>query len=615
MSYLGSKAGEGVWQRIAAEIPPHQLLIVPFAGHCALSRKLQPPSQRLLFEVDESVFDWWDRLPADEMTGITVRNACGIEFLESLADACDREDFLPIPGPWHDAPPDDVCSELEWFDRHAVIYCDPPYLIETRTSHESRYRYDMTDADHERLLSVIRRIPCRVLISGYYSQLYAERLHDWRLVTFNANCRGTTKTRREHLWINREPIEVAHMPLMTGTNKVQRQAIKRRLERIEQRAARIALIDVEHWIACLSKRRSSGTGSPILTPVDREFVGSRSPQPTGEQPILTATAATSYLEAPQSESTTCDRTFVSPRWQPSTETVSGPAVSNPSADVGRRIEVKSKPIVLALFPGIGLLDSAFRESGFEIIEGPDLIFGADIRQFSSAAFRGVVSGVIGGPPCQNFSAANPERDHNAGMEMVREFVRIVDECQPDWFLVENVPQVPDIRIDGYSWQRCPVHNEWFPQRDDVCARRHRVFQFGTRTAGPLTDRLLDLRKPLDAPTWRKDQLLDCVFASRQSNLNWRAKARLMGLPDEWDVPLMRRDELAHAIGNGVPLPMGGFVAAAVAAAIDGSGSNVSSQTPRCSCPCQLPLDKKRRDQRYYSGRCRQDAMTRRQQGK
>ena len=40
-----------------------------------------------------------------------------------------------------------------------------------------------------------------------------------------------------------------------------------------------------------------------------------------------------------------------------------------------------KPLVLSLFPGIGLLDLAFEERGFCIERGPDLLWGGDIRRF------------------------------------------------------------------------------------------------------------------------------------------------------------------------------------------------------------------------------------------
>ena len=59
-------------------------------------------------------------------------------------------------------------------------------------------------------------------------------------------------------------------------------------------------------------------------------------------------------------------------------------------------------LVLSLFPGIGLLDSAFEDTGFCVLRGPDVIRGGDVRLFHPPA--GVFAGVIGGPPCQSFSS-------------------------------------------------------------------------------------------------------------------------------------------------------------------------------------------------------------------
>jgi len=45
------------------------------------------------------------------------------------------------------------------------------------------------------------------------------------------------------------------------------------------------------------------------------------------------------------------------------------------------------PLVLSLFPGIGLLDMAFEEEGFCVVRGPDLLWGGDVRRFHPPAGR------------------------------------------------------------------------------------------------------------------------------------------------------------------------------------------------------------------------------------
>ena len=106
-------------------------------------------------------------------------------------------------------------------------------------------------------------------------------------------------------------------------------------------------------------------------------------------------------------------------------------------------------LVLSLFPGIDLFGRAFAAAGFCVVRGPDLITGDDIRDFRG--LLGKFDGIIGGPPCQGCSSANNARgdaDHPSvvtSRACLREFVRVVVECKPTWFLCENVPEVPDVR--------------------------------------------------------------------------------------------------------------------------------------------------------------------------
>lgn len=59
--------------------------------------------------------------------------------------------------------------------------------------------------------------------------------------------------------------------------------------------------------------------------------------------------------------------------------------------------------------------------------------------------------VIGGPPCPDFSYASSKRDPEKGMELVREFFRIVDLVNPEWWVMENVPPAePHVRRIAYK---------------------------------------------------------------------------------------------------------------------------------------------------------------------
>jgi DNA (cytosine-5)-methyltransferase 1 len=135
-------------------------------------------------------------------------------------------------------------------------------------------------------------------------------------------------------------------------------------------------------------------------------------------------------------------------------------------------------IVLSLFPGLGLLDRAFELEGYCTVRGPDVIWGGDIRTFHPPA--GLFDGVIGGPPCQTFSAlANLVRAK--GLEpafgnLIPEFERVVSEAEPLWFLMENVRAAPLPVVPGYAVTSFILDNAWLGEEQ----MRKRRFSFGLR---------------------------------------------------------------------------------------------------------------------------------------
>lgn len=118
------------------------------------------------------------------------------------------------------------------------------------------------------------------------------------------------------------------------------------------------------------------------------------------------------------------------------------------------------PLVLSLFPGIGLLDMAFEEAGFCVVRGPDLLWGGDVHRFHPPAGR--FDGVIGGPPCQAFSRLrhmNPKAGQKHG-NLIPEYERVVAEAAPGWFLMENVSDAPVPHVEGYRVDTVPVRDVW-----------------------------------------------------------------------------------------------------------------------------------------------------------
>jgi DNA adenine methylase len=101
---------------------------------------------------------------------------------------------------------DDALATIEENDREgAVIYCDPPYLHETRT-HVKAYAHEMTREDHVKLLETLKGCKGRVFLSGYANSLYDLMLAGWTRHEFsmpNHSGQGKTKQRRvECVWTN-----------------------------------------------------------------------------------------------------------------------------------------------------------------------------------------------------------------------------------------------------------------------------------------------------------------------------------------------------------------------------------------------------------------------------
>jgi len=108
-----------------------------------------------------------------------------------------------------------------------------------------------------------------------------------------------------------------------------------------------------------------------------------------------------------------------------------------------------------VFCGAGGLAEGFRQAGFRSV------FAVEIDQYAAETYRanfgdhvfeGDIAGlrsipveadvVIGGPPCQGFSALgkmSPAGNHTQLNKLCREFLRVVELVSPKAFIIENVP--------------------------------------------------------------------------------------------------------------------------------------------------------------------------------
>jgi len=209
--------------------------------------------------------------------------------------------------------------------------------------------------------------------------------------------------------------------------------------------------------------------------------------------------------------------------------------------------MRENRLILSVFPGIDLLGRGFEDRGFCVVRGPDPLWGGDIRKFNPPP--AIFGGVIGGSPCQDFSKARRDPPTGYGLEMLDEFKRVVFEAEPEWWLLENVPGVPDVTIPGYFVQRFNLNAREVGMRQN----RLRKFQFGSK------DNLVLIIERTRAP---HGPPLPCVVGG-SDGLAFRKACSRMGLPDDFDLPPFKRLAKRLAVANGVPPEMSRRIAAAV----------------------------------------------------
>lgn len=261
-------------------------------------------------------------------------------------------------------------------------------------------------------------------------------------------------------------------------------------------------------------------------------------------------------------------------------------------------------LVLSLFSGIGLLDKAFKEAGFCVVSAGDIINGShfDIRDFTG--LKNKFNGIIGGSPCQDFSTLKRNRG-DYSLEMMYEFLRVVSDCEPDWYLLENVKGVPNVtellkdivtlrirkndvteqdkninvtQLQNYSHQRIDINQGWY---DNYSRLRH--IQFGSK------DNLyLDIPRGI-----MQDMKSGCALAS--DDRSFRELCKIQGLEDNFDLPDFNVKGKKKVVGNGVPLSIGSVLAKEVLnVTVPGNknvtlrikNNNVTQQVEkRCFCGC------------------------------
>jgi DNA adenine methylase len=206
MRYAGGKGKS--YPHLLNLMPPHRTYIESHLGGGAVMRRKRAAQRQLGIDIDPAVITRWQDIP-DRPCEIVCADA--VQYLDQIS-----------------------------VDAQTLIYADPPYVRTTRR--RSRvYRFDYTDADHERLIECLRSKSCMVMLSGYDNELYRCALAGWNRIVFHAKTH--TGIREESVWINFDLPTRLHDSTYLGNSFRQREIIKRRQLRLQSRIEKLSPIE------------------------------------------------------------------------------------------------------------------------------------------------------------------------------------------------------------------------------------------------------------------------------------------------------------------------------------------------------------------------------------
>lgn len=192
VGYFGSKATSGLCQAIIALMPPHDTYIETHLGGGAIMKRKAPAPRNIGIDLDQRALQ-------------KFQCAYPVELIHGCAHR-----FL---------------ADYDYRGRE-LVYCDPPYLKQTRSS-SRRYRFDYEERDHLSLLALLSKLPCHVILSGYCSALYDQWLTGWQSLELQVMNQAGVRT--EKVWFN-FTLDRVHWASYAGRNHTDRQRIKRKAQ-------------------------------------------------------------------------------------------------------------------------------------------------------------------------------------------------------------------------------------------------------------------------------------------------------------------------------------------------------------------------------------------------
>jgi transposase len=215
MNYPGGKGG--IFHKLINLMPPHEVYIETHLGGGAVMRNKLRARRDIGIEIDPKVIELWHQ---NKQIDFELIHDDAINYLKSRQ-----------------------------FTGAELIYCDPPYLRETRKKRVRLYKHEYTKDQHIELLELIKSLPCMVMISGYESALYKEALAGWHTHFYKVGCQHGIAV--EWVWMNYPAPVKLHDYRYLGSNFRQRERIKEKSKRWVKRLKSMPLLERQALLSAL----------------------------------------------------------------------------------------------------------------------------------------------------------------------------------------------------------------------------------------------------------------------------------------------------------------------------------------------------------------------------
>lgn len=211
--YFGGKSGNGTYQTIINNIPPHDIFMSLYLGNCGIVRHIKEAKFNLLNDIDPEVMQNWGKLQLPSWYKLTNHSALSI--IERI------NDFIP-PG---------IGS--------VFIFLDPPYRKDSRKCQADIYKFEVDEKHHTDLLSQINAIKRhKVMITHYPDPVYDAALKHWNKVDFYSMTRNGIAL--ERMYMNYDLIDnLLHDYSYIGKDFREREAFERIRKNLSKKLKRL----------------------------------------------------------------------------------------------------------------------------------------------------------------------------------------------------------------------------------------------------------------------------------------------------------------------------------------------------------------------------------------